>query len=247
MSSAEFRRSFVLAADNHFTSLAVEQRARLLRRYRRGPDMEAAVLLAVSTLAPRTLLEVGGGAGALASMIGQHVGARTLAVDRNAALVADARARGVDAVVADVRALPFDDATLACVVADRTLRRRRDVDHGLPEIHRVLDAGGALVVVVRSNTCDGHELDALTGFKPHARSDALNADNGRRVLSHYFSRIDQQTLDYTLEFPTGQAAAGYVATLPGRAAQVSRIADVDRPIRLTYGVRLLVAEHPRTI
>lgn len=241
----EFRRSFVLAEDNHFTSLALEQRVRLQRRYRRGPDMEAAVVLAVSVLAPQTVLEVGGGAGALASMIGERVDARVLAADTNAALAADARARGVGAVVAGVRALPFEQATLGCVVADRALRLQRDVDRGLPEIRRVLRADGALVAVARSNTRDGHELDALTGVDARVRADALNADNGWDLLSHHFHRVVQQILDYTLEFPHGQAAAGYVATLPGRAAQVSRIAGIERPIRLTYGMRLFVAEDPR--
>ena len=238
-------RSFVLAADNHFTSLALEQQAWLRRRYRRGPDIEAAVLLAVSVLAPPTVLEVGGGAGALASMIHRHLGVRTMAVDSNATLVADAHARGVGAVVADVRALPFADASLGCVVADRTLRRRSDVDRGLTEIRRVLRADGALVVVARSNTCDGHELDVLTGYDARPRTDALSAANGWDLLSRHFHRVDQQTLDYTLEFPDGQAAARYVATLPGRAAQVPRIAGVDRPIRLSYGARLFVAEAPR--
>ena len=238
-------RSFVLAADNHFTSLALEQQAWLRRRYRRGPDIEAAMLLAVSVLAPPTVLEVGGGAGALASMIHRHIGVQTMAVDSNATLVADAHARGVGAVVADVRALPFADASLGCVVADRTLRRRSDVDRGLTEIRRVLRADGALVVVARSNTCDGHELDVLTGYDARPRTDALSAANGWDLLSRHFHRVDQQTLDYTLEFPDGQAAARYVATLPGRAAQVPRIAGVDRPIRLSYGARLFVAEAPR--
>lgn len=247
MRSTEFRRSFALAEDNHFTSLAMAQQARLRRRYCHGADMEAAVVLAVSTLAPRTVLEIGGGAGALASMIRKHIDARVLTADTNATLVEDAYARGVSAVVADLRALPFRRATLGCVVADRALRLRRDVDHGLPEICRVLRPDGALVAVARSNTRDGHELDALTGLNAHLRTDALNADNGCDLLDRHFHRVEPQTLDYTLEFPHGQAAAGYVATLPGRAAQVSRIADVDHPIRLTYGMRLFVAQDPRRI
>ena len=247
MTRAEFRRTFVLAADSHFTSLALEQRSRARRRYRHGPDLQAAVVAAVAALAPRSVLEVGGGAGMLAAVIGRYLGVRVVAVDTNAALAADAHARGVRAVVAGVRALPFERAAVECVVADRALRLPRDVDRGLPEIRRVLRLDGALVAVAQSSARDGHELAALTGFDAPAPVDALSADHGADVLGRHFRHVDQQTLDYTLEFPDGRAAARYVATMPGRGAQASRIAAVDHPIRLAHGMRLFVAQGPRPV
>lgn len=102
MSPAGFHRSFVLAGDNHFSPLSVEQRARLEQRYRDGPDIHEAILDAVAPLASRRILEVGAGAGRLAARLAARVGARVVAADSNAAFTADADARGVEAVVADV-------------------------------------------------------------------------------------------------------------------------------------------------
>jgi hypothetical protein len=45
----------VLAADRHFTSLALEQQSRARRRYRHGPDLQAAVVAAVAALTPRSV------------------------------------------------------------------------------------------------------------------------------------------------------------------------------------------------
>lgn len=239
--------SYVLSADSQFTSLAVEQRARLQRRYRHGPDIETALLAAIATVAGvGDVLEVGARAGALAERIGTRIGGRMLAADPNAMLAGDAHARGIRTVVADVRALPFGRATLGCVVADRALRRERAVTDGLPEISRVLTPRGALVAVARSNMRDGHELDALLGFENRPRTEAFNTENGGDLLIRHFHRVEQQGLDYVLQFPDGAAAASYVTTLPGRAALALRIASVEHEIRLTYGVRLFIAEEPRT-
>lgn len=245
MTSGSFQRSYVLANDDHFTSLAVEQRDRLQRRYRHGPDVEAALLMAVAEIAPREVLAVDAGSGALAARIGKHVGAHVVATSANVALTGDAHARGVDVVVADTTALPFSDGALGCVVADRALRQERDVIDGLPEIRRVLREDGALVALVRSNTRDGHELDQLLDLDPRPRNDALSTENASEVIGHHFQRVRKQLLDFTLEFPDGEAAARYLATLPGRAGIVRRVARIGRPIQLTYGTALFIAEPPR--
>jgi SAM-dependent methyltransferase len=244
MTPASFHQSYILSGDDHFTSLAHERRARIQRRYRYGPDVEAALLMAVAAVGPRDVLEVGAGAGALAAQISKHVGARVVAADTNAALTADAHARGVHAVVADVGALPFYRATLGCVVADRVLYHGRDVVEGLREICRVLRSDGALVAVVRSGSRNGHELDALLHLERRGPADALNAENGRAVLSRHFRHIDEQNLDYVLDFPDGEAAAGYAATLPGRASLAHRIAEIEHSIQLTFGMTLFTAEEP---
>jgi SAM-dependent methyltransferase len=240
-----FHRSFVLSSDNQFTSLALEQRTRLQRRYRHGPDVEAALLSAVAAVSAGDVLEIGARGGVLAARINAHVPARVVAVDHNAMLMADAHARGICAVVADAGALPFGSATWTCVVANRSLYRDRAVLDGLPEIARVLTSRGALVAVARSNIRDGHELDVMLGLDSHPRNWALSAENGGDVLMRHFHRVEQQRLDYELEFPDGAAAASYISTLPGRASLASRIAAIEHEIRLTYGVSLFVAEEPR--
>lgn len=244
MSAASLRRPLVLAGDRHFTSLALERRLRLERRHRRGPDIDAAVLLAVSSARHDLVVEVGG-SGALAGLMRTYISARVLAVDGDAALLADAHARGFDAVVADVRRLPLGDTSVDCVVADRVLRHRREVVDGLPEICRVLRDDGMLVAVARSNVHDGHELDDLLGVRLRARTDVLSAETGPELLAAHFRHVEAQTLDYVLEFPDGATAASYVSTLPGGQAHAAGVADISSVIRLAYGVRLFVATHPR--
>ncbi|HSK92170.1 MAG TPA: methyltransferase domain-containing protein [Euzebyales bacterium] len=239
-----YQRSYVLAGDNHFSSLAQEQRARLQRRHRHGPDIEAALLAAVAQRHPGRLLQIGSGSGRLAARISRHIAGRVVAIDVNAALTADAHARGVLAVVAQVRALPFAAGAMDGVVADRALRHERDVAEGLGEICRVLRPDGTLLAVVRSNARDGHELEVALGIAARRHTDALSTENGEAVLRRWFRHVEHQSLDYVLAFPDGRAAARYLATLPGRADMARHIATMKGSITLTYGVSLLVATAP---
>ena len=243
--TSSFHQSYVLSGDNHFTSLARERRARIHRRYRAGPDVEAALLNAVVEVGQRDVLEVGTETGALVARIRTHVGARVVASGSSAALTADACARGVPAVLADVGALPFDEGTVGCVVADRALYHGHDVANGLREIRRVLRADGALIAVARSGARNGNELDELLDLDGRSRVDALNAENGQVVLSDHFQRVDERNLDYVLDFPDGKAAAAYAATLPGRTELAHRIAEIEHSIKLTFGMTMFVAEGPR--
>jgi SAM-dependent methyltransferase len=76
-----------------------------------------------------------------------------MGIDLSSASVRRARARhpGVRGQVADVRRLPFADASLDAVVSNSTLdhfRSRRDIAVSLGEIHRVLRCGGRLLITL---------------------------------------------------------------------------------------------------
>ncbi|HEX6701486.1 MAG TPA: class I SAM-dependent methyltransferase [Gaiellaceae bacterium] len=79
--------------------------------------------------------------------------ARVVGIDVSPAVVAAARRRyaQLDAVVADVRRLPFDDGEFDVAVSISTLdhfESRDDLRRGLHELHRVLAPGGRLVVTL---------------------------------------------------------------------------------------------------
>jgi SAM-dependent methyltransferase len=76
-----------------------------------------------------------------------------VAVDASPAAVEAARRRPpkLDARVADVRALPFDDGSFDVAVSTSTLdhfQARADIDAALRELHRVLAPGGLAVVTL---------------------------------------------------------------------------------------------------
>ena len=91
-----------------------------------------------------------------------------VAVDASPAAVAAARRRypELEAHVADVRALPFEDASFDAVVSNSTLDHfpaGGDVEAAVRELHRVLEPGGLLVLTLDN---PWHPLVALRNALP---------------------------------------------------------------------------------
>lgn len=74
-----------------------------------GPAARDAVVKAIGEISPRRVLEVGCGWGDLAVRLEREIEAEVVAVDVSPRMVELAGAQGVDARVADVQSLPFDD------------------------------------------------------------------------------------------------------------------------------------------
>ena len=105
-------------------------------------------LLALLDDEPRgRLLDVGCAAGELGVLLAAR-GWSVAGVDREPALVAAARERGIDARHCDFgqMLLPWPDAAVDAVVLAEVIEHVLDTDHVLTEIARVLRSGGALVV-----------------------------------------------------------------------------------------------------
>ena len=81
-----------------------------------GPDDDAIVRARVLAARPRRLLEVGSGLGEFCAWASVKLGGEVVAVDASPRMAGVGRAAGVEAVVADVRRLPFADAAFDCVV-----------------------------------------------------------------------------------------------------------------------------------
>jgi methionine biosynthesis protein MetW len=105
-------------------------------------------LLALLDGEPRgRLLDVGCAAGELGVLLAAR-GWSVAGVDREPALVAAARERGIDARHCDFgqMLLPWPDGAFDAVVLAEVIEHVLDTDHVLTEIVRVLRSGGALVV-----------------------------------------------------------------------------------------------------
>jgi len=122
---------------------ATEERLEARRAFYRGAegdDPRELAFAAVAEVDPRVVLEVGCGPGEAAERVARELGARVTSVDISPRMVELTRARGVDAAVADVQQLPFDDGSFDCVLAQWMLFHVPDLDRGLAEIVRVLIA-----------------------------------------------------------------------------------------------------------
>ena len=93
------------------------------------------------------VLDAGTGPGFVALAAAAR-GGDVRAVDQSEAMVALARAAGVDAVVAPVERLPFEDAAFEAVVAGYLLNHLARPEAGVAELGRVLVPGGRLAMTV---------------------------------------------------------------------------------------------------
>ncbi|HKR99910.1 MAG TPA: class I SAM-dependent methyltransferase [Candidatus Dormibacteraeota bacterium] len=108
--------------------------------------LSEAVLDAVARpLAELRVLDVGAGTGAMSRAVRAR-GGSPVGVDSAPDMVARMRADGFDAVVGDIRSLPFDDAEFDGAVAAFAISHIDDPVHALREMRRVVRDGGFVVV-----------------------------------------------------------------------------------------------------
>jgi SAM-dependent methyltransferase len=174
-----------------------------------GEDANDVLVAMVLEQEPSAVLEVGCGPGLLAQALADASGVRVTAIDISERMVELARSRGVDAQVADVQTLPFDDASFDAVIAAWMLYHVPDLSRGLSEISRVLRPGGKLFAVTNG---DGHlaELWDLIGLGRYSLG--FSSENGAELLAEHFDQIDRRDVTGTVTFADEQAVRRYVAS-----------------------------------
>jgi SAM-dependent methyltransferase len=158
-----------------------------------GPDAKEELWAAIEGVAPRRVLEVGGGDGWLSARLRDELGCEVTMVDQSERMVELAAARGIDTQVGDVQALPFADASFDTAVAAWMLYHVQDIDRGLAELARVLAPGGRLVALTISKRhCE--ELLELVAYPQESRESVFNAENGEELLGRQFARVERRDL-----------------------------------------------------
>ena len=107
------------------------------------PALGAAVLELLTPKTGERILDLGCGEGSLTERIAA-AGAAVVGVDTSEEMVADARARGLDARLIDMQRLPFD-REFDAVFSNAALHWVRDHDAMLAGVHRALKPGGRFV------------------------------------------------------------------------------------------------------
>jgi SAM-dependent methyltransferase len=205
-------------------------------RYAEGPNPHELVFEAVADGAPERVLEVGPGTGELAARIQADLGADVVAVDISERMVELTRARGIEAIVGDVQALPFEDESFDCAVAAWMLYHVPDVERGIAELARVLRPEGRLVAV--TNGAD--HWDGLRELVTDVRGEmCFTAEQGSALLEPFFARVQRIDATGWIVFPDRAAAQEFVEatmTLEGE------LPAFDGPLRVRRSPYVFVAD-----
>jgi SAM-dependent methyltransferase len=149
-----------------------------------GDDEVTQMQSALREVHPRRVLDAGCGEGWIASTIAAP---EVVCIDQSGAAVEATRARGLDARVADIEALPFADGEFDAVMCNNVLYHVPDRQRALAELARVLRSGGRFV--------------GIYGFADHLQElwdtigdpwdpDDFGCSNGPAELERHFARVE---------------------------------------------------------
>ena len=207
----------------------------------RGADAAEVALDAVREAAPERVLEVGCGWGWFAERVASELGAEVVAIDQSPRMVELARARGVDARVADVQELPFAPGEFDVAVANWMLYHVRDLDRALAELARVLRAGGRLVAAT-NGLQHLHELWALVGRDRAFEPVRFFAETGEEPLRKHFARVERRDVIGPVTFESRAEVQGYIASSVAHKELAERVPPFDGPLVATRVNAIFVAE-----
>ena len=201
----------------------------IYRRLIEGQNAEDLLLDAVVAAAPKNVLEVGCGAGEMAQLITRELDCQFVAIDISERMAALTRARGIEVVLGDVQALPFDDAVFDCVVAGWVFYHVADRNRALAECARVLRPGGSLITATLAdeNLADLWEYVGLSG----ERSLTFSTVNGAEQLARHFEHVDTYQADGVVVFPSPAAMRQFIAADITRAHAAANVPDFELPFR----------------
>ena len=197
------------------------------------------MLAAVADAAPRRVLDVGCGPGDIAERIAREITRTVIAVDISPRMVELTSARGVDARVADVQDLPFEDESFDVALAAWMLFHVPELDRALAELRRVLVRGGHLVAITNSEQHMA-EARALAGIDMSGLV-SFSRENGRAVLRRVFDDVDQRDLDGFVMLDAS-GVRSHIAAMITMGHRAELIPDFDGKLRVGTRVTVFVAK-----
>ena len=140
---------------------------------------------AIEGLPPSRALDIGAGAGGNTRVL-ESAGWKATALEFSDAGVELARARGLDAVQGDARAIPFPDDQFGLLVAYDVLEHIEEDDQVVAEIARVVRRGGRVLIAVPADPSlwSAHD-DAVGHVRRYTRAELVH------LFDHQWFRIDE--------------------------------------------------------
>jgi SAM-dependent methyltransferase len=222
----------------------LEKRNAVQRALSRGPSPEDAAVGAVASLQPKRLLDVGCGLGELGERFQRELGAHVCAVDISPRMVELAKARGLEARLADVEQLPYRDRDFDCVFAGWVLYHVPNLERAIAECARVLTADGALVAtsVGEDNIADVWEL---IGIDEPRESLKFARENGEELLRPHFTEVERHDFEGELVFPDTETLRTFVASTIDRAHLAPQVREISEPFHARLRHVIFVARGPQ--
>ena len=203
-----------------------------------GSSPQDVAVAALSDVRPSRVLEVGSGKGSLALRIAEVIQCDVVALDSSAAMVAASSALGIEAILGDVRDLPFPDGSFDAVVAAWMLYHVHPLKQGLSELTRVLRPGGRLVAITNGGA---HLRELWTAVGVVHEEPSFSVENGADHLRAYFSKIERHDVATLAEFRDRATAAAYLSSVD-RSDLVDRLPKADWPLRAQGATAVFVAD-----
>ncbi len=167
--------------------------------------------------APRAIIEIGCGTGALAARIVDALpSVHYLATDQSAAMVEAPRRQGLTVARASAERLPVASDSADIVIAAWMLYHVGDVDAALAEVCRVLRPGGRLFAMTNG---DDHLADLLRDAGGERIITQFSRENGQRILRRHFPEVRQRDFESLATFPDHAAATAYLRSFDPQLAQ----------------------------
>jgi SAM-dependent methyltransferase len=229
-----------LVAREYADEARLRRRAQMYTGEQSGADAREPAVRALVEAAPRRVLEVGCGWGALAEWVAEATGAEVVATDLSPRMVELARERGLDARVADVQTLPFADAEFDAAVAAWMLYHVPDLPRAIAELARVLRPGGVLVAITNS-AFHLQELRDLVGSGPSPST--FTRENGTGLLSAAFASVERIDVDGVYTFASRADVEDYVRASISMSPFVADLPpEIEEPFRARRGNSIFVAK-----
>lgn len=234
MTSAVTASDEAMLRREYAVSERLERRRHNVTGWVRGSEPWVEALAAVAEARPTRVLDAGCGDGVFARAVAAPV---VIGVDNAEAMVERARGRGVDARLASIESLPFDDAEFDVVVCNWVLNHLGELDRGVRELARVVRDGGRFVGVYNRRR---HMEELWSRIRPEADV----ADEYDDVLERHFGRVEHRDTDAATLWESREDLQAFLDAFIELMGPMTA-PESPYPFRVTRRNRVYVAEKTR--